>query len=83
VTAYPTDRSVRTKRSVSRQRFSLRYRCTQDLCPEESTLCSLDDLLVDGLWRVVHNDCAGLVIDLCVYARIADEVDDPLLAFVL
>ena len=43
----------------------------------------LDDLLVDGLGRVVHDDCAGLVVDLCVYARVADEVDNPLLALVL
>jgi hypothetical protein len=26
---------------------SFRYSSTQDLCPEEATLCSLDDLLVD------------------------------------
>tara|TARA_R110002003_G_scaffold68_15_gene6200 strand:- start:4918 stop:5151 length:234 start_codon:yes stop_codon:yes gene_type:complete len=26
---------------------SFRYSSAQDLCPEEATLCSLDDLLVD------------------------------------
>lgn len=55
----------------------------QDLCPEESTLCPLNNLLVDGLWGVVHNDCAGLVVNLCVDTSVADEVDDPLLTLVL
>jgi hypothetical protein len=62
---------------------SFRNRCAQDLCPEETALCSLDDLLVDGLWGVVHDDCAGLVIDLGVHTCVADEVDDPLLSLVL
>lgn len=62
---------------------SFRYRGAQNLCPEEAALSSLDDLLVDGLWGVVHDDCAGLVVDLCVDAGVADEVDDPLLALVL
>lgn len=53
------------------------------LCPEEAALCSLDDLLVDALRRVVHDDCAGLVVDLGVDACVADQVDDPLLALVL
>lgn len=64
-------------------RRSFRYRRAEDLCPEEAALCSLDDLLVDGLWWVVHDDCAGLVVDLCIDAGVADEVDDPLLTLVL
>jgi hypothetical protein len=32
---------------------------------------------------MVHDDCAGLVIDLRVDARVADEIDDPLLTLVL
>jgi len=32
---------------------------------------------------MVHDDCAGLVVDLCVDACVADEVDDPLLALIL
>jgi len=62
---------------------SFRDRSAQDLSPEEAALCPLDDLLIDGLWWVVHNDCAGLVINLCVYACVADEVDNPLLTLVL
>jgi hypothetical protein len=62
---------------------SFRDRCAQDLCPEETALCPLDDLLVDGLWGVVHDDCAGLVVDLGVDTGVADEVDDPLLTLVL
>ena len=55
----------------------------QHLCAEEAALCALDDLLVDALGRVVHDDGAGLVVDLGVDARVADQVDDPLLALVL
>lgn len=55
----------------------------QDLCPEEAALCALDDLLVDALRGVVHDDGAGLVVDFGVDAGVADQVDDPLLAFVL
>jgi hypothetical protein len=53
------------------------------LCPEEPALGALDDLLVDGLRRVIHHHGAGLVVDLGVDAGVADKVDDPLLAFVL
>jgi len=56
---------------------------TQNLRPEEPTLCPLNHLLVDGLWRVVHDNCALLVVDLGVYSSVPDEVHDPLLAFVL
>jgi hypothetical protein len=62
---------------------SFRNRRAQDLCPEETALCSLNDLLVDGLWRVVHDDCAGLIVDLRVDTGVADEVDDPLFTLVL
>lgn len=56
---------------------------TEDLSAEETTLCPLDDLLVDGLRGMVHDDCALLIVDLCVDAGVSDEVDDPLLALVL
>lgn len=62
---------------------SLGHGGTQHLGAEEAALCALDDLLVDALRRVVHDDGAGLVVDLGVDARVADQVDDPLLAFVL
>lgn len=71
---------------TKRKSYGLRsfgYSSAQNLGPEEAALCPLNDLLVDGLWRVVHDDCAGLVVNLCVYASVADEVDDPLLALVL
>ena len=32
---------------------------------------------------MIHDDCAGLVVDLGVDACVADQVDDPLLALVL
>lgn len=62
---------------------SFRNRGAQDLCPEEPALCSLNDLLVYALRGVVHNDCAGLVVNLGVDACVADQVDDPLLTLVL
>lgn len=55
----------------------------EDLGPEETALCPLNDLLVDGLRWVVHDHGALLVVDLCVDAGISDKVDDPLLALVL
>ena len=60
-----------------------RHRCTEHLRPEEATLRSLDDLLVHALRRVVHDDSAGLVVDLGVDAGVTDEVDDPFLTFFL
>lgn len=62
---------------------SFRNSSAQDLSPEETALCSLNDLLVDGLWGVVHDNCAGLVVNLGVYTSITDEVDDPLFTLVL
>lgn len=55
----------------------------QDLSPEEASLRSLDDLLVDGGRRVVHNDSTLLVIDLSIDTSISDEVDDPLLTLAI
>jgi hypothetical protein len=55
----------------------------EDLCAEESALGALDDLLVDAHGRVVHDDGAGLVVDLGVDAGVADEVNNPLLTLVL
>jgi len=77
-----TMHSVPTK-DVCNILCSFRDCSAQDLSPEEATLCPLDDLLVDGLWWVVHDDCASLVIDLCVYTCVADEVDNPLLTLIL
>lgn len=54
----------------------------EDLSAEESAFSAFDDLLVDGHGRVVHADCAGFVVDFGVDPRVADEIDDPLLAFV-
>ena len=58
---------------------SLGNRSTENLCPEEGALRALDDLLVDAHGWVIHDDSAFLVIDLCVDAGVADEVDDPFL----
>jgi hypothetical protein len=40
-------------------------------------------LLVDAHGRVVHDDSAGLVVDLGVDTGVADEVNNPLLTLVL
>ncbi len=53
----------------------------KNLRPEEPTLGPLDDLLVDRLRRMIHDDGALFVIDLGIDARVADQVDDPFLAF--
>lgn len=55
----------------------------EDLGAEETALGALDDLLIDAHGRVVHDDGAGLVVDLGVDAGVANEVDDPLLTLVL
>lgn len=54
---------------------------SQNLRPKEPTLRPFDDLLIHALRRMVHQHCAGLVVDFCVYSCVADEVDDPFLAF--
>lgn len=58
------------------------HRGTKHLGPKEPTLRPLDDLLVHALRRVIHDDRAGLIVDLGVDTRVADQVHDPLLAFV-
>ena len=55
----------------------------QDLCAEEGTLCLLDDLLVNRLGRVVHDNSALLIVDLGINPGVADQVDNPLLTLVL
>ena len=59
----------------------LRNRRAQDTGPEMHALRALNDLLIDGIGRMVHQHRALPVIELAVHARIADEVDDPFLAF--
>lgn len=53
------------------------------MCPEESTLGLLDDLLVHRLGRVVHNNGALLVVNLGINTCVTDQVDNPLLALIL
>jgi len=55
----------------------------QHLCPEECSLCPLDHLLVYTLWWVIHDHSACLIVDLCINLGISDEVDNPLLAFLV
>ena len=55
----------------------------QNLSPKESTLGLLNNLLIYRLRRVVHNDCSLLVVDLCINPRVTDQVNNPLLAFIL
>lgn len=43
----------------------------------------LDDLLIDRVRWVIHEYRSLLVVELAVHASIADQIDDPLLAFVL
>jgi hypothetical protein len=61
----------------------LGHSSAEDLCAEEAALGALDDLLVDAHGWVVHDDGAGLVVDLGVDAGVADEVNNPLLTLVL
>jgi hypothetical protein len=61
----------------------LGHSSTEDLCAEEAALGTLDNLLVDAHGWVVHDDGAGLVVDLGVDAGVADEVNNPLLTLVL
>lgn len=68
---------------ISRKHRSFCYRSAEHLCPEEAALSPLNHLLVHRLRRVVHDDGARLVVDLGVHARVADQVDDPLLTLVL
>lgn len=74
--------SVFTKNAGSQPlwRGLLRNGGAQNLRPEEAPFGLLDDLLVDALWWVVHDDSPRLVVNLCVDLRISDQVDDPLFA---
>jgi hypothetical protein len=67
----------------SHESRSFRHSSTQHLRSEEPTFRPLNDLLIHGLRRVVHDNRSSLVVYLCVYTRIANEIDDPFLAFVL
>ena len=67
--------TTQTQESRSRQEVQERSfgnGGAEDLGPEKAALGALDDLLVDGLRRVVHDDGAGLVVDLGVDACVAD-----------
>jgi hypothetical protein len=72
-------RTFRTQ--VPHSALSLAYSSVHDRRPEEPTLGFLNNLLVDRLRRVIHEHRALLVIDLGIDTGIADEIDDPLLAF--
>jgi hypothetical protein len=52
------------------------------LCPEETTLGLLNDLLVDVVRRVVHHHGTILAVDLGVQSSLPDQVDNPLLTIV-
>lgn len=54
----------------------------QDLRPKEATLGLLNDLLVDIVWWVVHDDSAVLAVNLGIQSRLPNQVDDPLLALI-
>lgn len=54
----------------------------EDLRSEEAALGLFNDLLVDVVGRVVHDDGAVLAVDLGVETGLADQVDDPLLTVV-
>lgn len=60
---------------------SFRNGSTQHLGPKERALGLLNHLLVDTLGRMVHHNCAGLIIDLGIDSGVADEVDNPFLTF--
>lgn len=54
----------------------------EDLCSEESALGLLNDLLVDIVGRVVHDDGAVLAVNLGIESSLPDQIDDPLLPLV-
>lgn len=60
-----------------------RHGRVQHLCPEESSLGPLNDLLVDTAGRVVHDDCALLGINLGVQTGVPNQVDNPLLSLLV
>ena len=63
--------------------LSFRDRRTQDLCPEEATLCSLDDLLIYRLRRMVHDHGTSLIINLSIHSSVADKINNPLFSLIL
>src|SRR5271155_4828419 len=54
---------------------------TQHLRAEERAFGSLNHLLIHTLRRMVHHHRTRLVVDLGIHPRVADQVDNPLLAF--
>jgi hypothetical protein len=83
IKALPRPPSSGVPTAIFRLRLLLSNRGTQYLSPKEASLRPLDDLLVDTAWWMVHHNCTLLVVDLCVHPGISDQVDNPLLAFVL
>jgi len=69
-TSQPQTQEGRSRREAQKRSFG--NSGAEDLGPEKTALGALDDLLVDGLRRVVHDDGAGLVVDLGVDACVAD-----------
>ena len=78
------DENLEMIRSLKKpwSRGSFRNRSAENLGAEESSLGLLNHLLVHTLRRVIHDDRAGLVVDLGIDAGIADEVNDPLFTLV-
>lgn len=56
---------------------------TQHTRSKMHTLRPLNDLLINRVCRVIHQDSPFSIVKLAIHTRISDEVDDPLLAFVL
>ena len=76
------DRSVFISNSYFKTAL-LGYSSAEDLGAEEAALGALNNLLVDAHGRVVHDNGAGLVVDLRVDASVTNEVDDPLFTLIL
>lgn len=76
--------NLNKKRELRRngQRRLFRDGSVEDLRSEEAALGLLNDLLVDVVGRVVHDDGAVLGVNLGVETGLADQVDNPLLAVV-
>ena len=55
----------------------------ENLSPEKAAFRPLNDLLVDRLWWMVHQHRTSLVVDLSIHPCISNEIDNPLLAFIL
>lgn len=63
-------------------KYSLGDCSIENLCSEEATLGFLDNLLVDVVRGVVHDNCAVLAVNLGVQSSFANEIDNPLLAII-